>query len=121
MFGFALLSLAAAAHPHPGTPVEIVEPPRARAQLASYFSRDDYPPSALRAGDQGEVAFTLAIGADGRVTGCTINRSSGSSSLDSATCRILRSRARYTPARDSTGSPAPGEDRGVFSWTLPAS
>jgi len=77
----------------------------ARANLASYVTDSDYPASAVERGEQGTVRFTLAIGADGRVTGCTVTGSSGSAVLDSTTCRIMRSRARFTPARDSNGNP----------------
>ena len=43
----------------------------------------------------------------------------GSSALESTTCRILRSRARYTPARDNNGMPVgyPVED--AVEWRLP--
>ncbi|MBA3525824.1 MAG: TonB family protein [Sphingomonas sp.] len=57
--------------------------------------------TALARREQGRVEFRLDVGENGRVTGCTITRSSGSRWLDSTTCRILRSRARYTPARNS--------------------
>jgi TonB family protein len=96
--------------------VPVIEPPRARANLASYVSDDDYPASALKRGEQGRVAFSLAIGADGRVADCRITRSSGSSALDNATCRIMRSRARFTPARNALGHPAPGTHDGELRW-----
>ena len=44
-------------------------------------------------------------GTDGRVVGCNIIRSSGNSALDSATCNIIRRRAKYVPARDNEGNP----------------
>ena len=44
------------------------------------------------------------------MTDCSVTSSSGSSALDQATCRILRSRARFTPARDSSGNPTTGSD-----------
>ncbi len=105
--------------PPPPLPV-IAEPPRARTPLQDLLSVNDYPMSALARREDGRVEFRLDVGANGRVTGCTITRSSGSSALDSTTCRILRSRARYIPARDSNGMPAgyPVED-GV-DWRLPA-
>lgn len=96
-----------------------VQPARPRAQLASYVSDDDYPASALKRGEQGRVAFSLDVAADGRVTSCRITRSSGSSALDNATCRIMRSRARYTPALNARGYPVPESDEGVVSWTIP--
>jgi protein TonB len=101
-------------------PVRTVPPQRARANLNSYFSADDYPAAALRGEDQGTTSFRLTIGPNGRVTDCAVTGSSGSAALDQATCRILRSRARYTPARDSSGNPSSGVDSGRVTWRLPA-
>jgi len=103
----------------PPTP-RIVPPRRARANLGGYFSTDDYPAAAIRAEAEGTTRFALAIGADGRVKNCAITGSSGNSALDSATCRILRARARYTPARDQNDNPVSGQDRGSVTWRLPA-
>jgi protein TonB len=100
----------------PGPPVVHARP---RAPLASYASREDYPVAALRGGEQGRVAFALEIGPYGRVTSCTITVSSGSASLDDASCRIIRFRARYVPARDARGTPVSDHDRGELTWTLP--
>ena len=106
--------------PPPPPPPRIVPPQRARANLNSYFSTDDYPAAALRGNEQGTTSFSLVIGTSGRVDSCTVTGSSGSSSLDQATCRILRSRARYTPARDQNGQPTTGRDSGRVTWRLPA-
>src|SRR5918993_124760 len=108
--------------PPPGPPPQlpiIVDPPRARAPLQALISELDYPASALANREQGRVEFRLDVGANGRVLRCTITRSSGSSALDATTCRILRSRARYTPARNSNGMPVgyPVED--AVEWRLP--
>ncbi|MDQ4087219.1 MAG: TonB family protein [Pseudomonadota bacterium] len=97
-----------------------VEPARAPASLASYVSPDDYPTSALRNREQGTTRFRLTVGADGRVTDCTITGSSGSAALDSATCRIMRSRARFTPARDSNGNPTSDTVGASLTWRIPA-
>ena len=92
-----------------------------RVPLARYVSlRHDYPAAALRNREQGQVYFALGIGADGRVTACRITGSSGSAALDSATCRIMRSRARYTPARDVRGVAVADVGFGDIRWTLPA-
>lgn len=96
----------------------VVEPPRARANLASYVRSGDYPPGALFRGEQGIVRFRLAVGADGRVTGCEILRTSGSTALDNATCRIMRSRARFTPARNASGAPVPATIESEIGWHL---
>ena len=98
----------------------VIPPQRARANLNSYFSGDDYPAAALRGNDEGSTGFRLTIGPNGRVTDCQVTASSGSAALDQATCRILRSRARYTPARDTSGNPTSGTDSGRVTWRLPA-
>lgn len=114
------IAVPPAPRPPAPPPPRIVPPQRARANLNSYFSTDDYPAGALRNNEQGTTGFSLTIGTSGRVDACTVTSSSGSSALDQATCRILRSRARYTPARDENGNPAVGRDSGRVTWRLPS-
>lgn len=92
---------------------------RARANLATYFSADDFPEPARLRRAEGTVGFRLAISAEGRVTDCVVTQSSGDSSLDEATCTILRERARYAPARDAEQRPAAGTDQGRVTWRFP--
>ncbi|HEX8214861.1 MAG TPA: energy transducer TonB [Allosphingosinicella sp.] len=100
----------AAAWPHP---------PLSNGNLSALIHNDDYPAAARAARIQGNTAVILAVGVNGRVTGCTITQSSGSSLLDSTTCRILRSRARFAPARDAAGNPQTGVVRTVIAWRIP--
>lgn len=97
-----------------------VEGPWPKASLASLFSDEDYPASARAARESGRVEFTLGIGISGRVESCVIQRSSGSAALDSATCRLIRARARFVPARDASGNAVPSETQGHILWRLPA-
>jgi TonB family protein len=78
---------------------------RPRGDVRSVFTADDYPASAQRNGEEGTAQAQLTVGADGRVTRCVIVRSSGSTSLDSATCSVIEKRARFTPALDRSGNP----------------
>lgn len=96
-----------------------VEPARARANLASYVSDEDYPTSAVRNEEQGTTRFRLGVSADGRVTECTVTRSSGSSALDSATCKLMKQRAKFTPARDSDGHLTSDSVTSAIRWVLP--
>ena len=93
------------APPPPPPPRKIQSAQSARGDLRTLFSADDYPASAQSAGAEGTAQATLTIGPDGRVVGCNLSRSTGNGSLDSATCNILRRRAKFTPARDSNGQP----------------
>lgn len=97
------------------------EPPvRARAPaLAGLFSDRDYPLEAVRNKEQGAVTFRLDVGSDGRPAGCAVTSSSGSALLDSTTCRLLRERARFEPARDSSGKAVADSVHGRIVWRLP--
>ncbi|HET9639986.1 MAG TPA: energy transducer TonB [Allosphingosinicella sp.] len=100
-------------------PPEAATPARAKANLASLFIDKDYPVAALAAREQGDVGFALDVGPDGRVAGCTVTRSSGSTALDGTTCELMSSRASFTPARDAAGAPVADHVRGKISWRLP--
>jgi TonB family protein len=87
------------------------------AALGAYFSVDDYPVRAEREEQQGAVHFRLAIAPDGSIAACIVTRSSGSVTLDTATCRALRARVRYTPVR-RLGGRTPTSDQGIVRWRL---
>ncbi len=107
------------APPAPPQPVKR-ESARAKGSLVGLFSSDDYPNSSLSANEQGTTAVRLTIGTDGRVAGCDITSSSGSSALDNATCSILRRRARFSPAMDSSGQPTTDTYSQRITWKVPA-
>jgi periplasmic protein TonB len=83
------------------------------------LTTDDYPRDARAARAEGRVSFRLEISPQGRVVGCAITGSSGFASIDRATCRLLRARARYRPARDAAGNAVAGTDNGWVDWRLP--
>lgn len=94
--------------------------PVARTPLAALVSPDDYPAQAAANREGGTVRFRLDVGTSGRVDGCTILRSSRSAILDASTCRLMRSRARFMPARDASGQPVTGTIEDEIAWTLSA-
>jgi protein TonB len=88
-------------------------------QLATYFSDNDYPATALRNREQGSVDFCVRIGTDGLVSDCTILGSSGFADLDAVTCDIARARFRFRPAHDAHGTPVADGMRARIRWMLP--
>lgn len=90
-----------------------------RNDVAGWVTTDDYPTAEIRAGHAGTVRFRLAIDADGRVTGCTIEQSSGYPRLDDATCRHASRRARFDPASDAMGERVAGSYAGTIRWVIP--
>ncbi len=64
----------------------------------------DYPAALQSERKEGSVEFQLTFNPDGRVTGCSIQKSSGTALLDATTCRLSmrRARAREGEARVQT-------------------
>lgn len=85
----------------------------------SWVSDRDYPTAAIREEREGTTRFRLAIGIDGKVTGCEITTSSGSPDLDAATCAKVTARARFIPALGSDGMPMSGSYSSAVRWVLP--
>lgn len=82
--------------------------------LDTLFKAQDYPPSALREGVMGRVRVKVPVNASGEPAGCDVVAASGNSDLDSTTCNIILSRARFEPATDVDGKPV----RSVFVETI---
>jgi len=97
------------------------EPAHVVGNLGSFFGPDAYPPEAIRAEEQGRSVATVAIDANGTVTGCTIAASSGSASLDAKTCAIAQASLHFAPARDSRGRAIAGSYTLPVRWVLPTS
>ena len=108
------------APPAPPPAPRVSQAARATGSLPGLFSTDDYPQSALRNEEQGTTAVSLTIGSNGRVSGCNVTSSSGSSSLDSTTCSILTRRARFTPAKDQNGQAISDSSSARIKWVRPA-
>lgn len=82
------------------------------------ISIQDYPQSALDHGEEGSVATRLVVNPKGRVESCKVIISSGFADLDATTCRLLTTRARFSPALAEDGTPIYGLYRSLITWSL---
>lgn len=80
--------------------------------------QDSYPARAIRDGTQGRVGVTVQVGANGRVTGCSVSSSSGSPVLDDAACKGMERFARFTPALNDAGNAMAGSYSTVIVYQL---
>ena len=107
--------------PPPAPPALVVPPPappappsQARGATTRNERRwaariqENYPSRALREEVEGNVGVSVVVGANGRVSSCSVSRSSGSSVLDQAACRGMERYARFNPALDDAGNPTTG-------------
>jgi len=101
--------------PAPPAPRQ-TEPKSLTGDIQGLITGEDYPPSALDNNEQGTVRVTLTIGPSGRVTGCS--PSGGPPTLQTATCRLLTARARFSPAQDANGNPTTSTYSRAIRWQI---
>jgi protein TonB len=112
IFGIvAVTSVAALAEP---------SPPKAVLSSGLWITEADYPADALRGQIGGVVGYRLEVSSRGRATNCIVTRTSGNRPLDNATCALLISRSRFTPAKDDRGSAVAGQYDSQMTWVMPA-
>jgi periplasmic protein TonB len=117
-----------AAPPAPAAPPPPPPPPpppagptvgaKPKGNPANWANVNDYPSRALSQEREGTTGFRVTVGADGRVTSCTVTSSSGHADLDDATCKNVTRRARFTPAQ-SNGAPVEGSYSNRIRWEMP--
>lgn len=107
--------------PGPGPSASPFDPVGARPKgnPGKWVTDNDYRPRWIREEMAGTSRFTLAIDAGGKVTGCTVTRSSGHAPLDAATCELVTKRARFEAARDGNGKAVAGNYTGSITWRIP--
>lgn len=86
--------------------------------MASWFTDNDYPIAALKAGAQGTTSIIWRVGNDGRVTDCRVVRSSGHPLLDETACKLAVKHSRYKPAVGKDGKPMAAHVSLNFTWML---
>ncbi|MFL0413913.1 energy transducer TonB [uncultured Sphingomonas sp.] len=105
--------------PAPPAPPVVSKAAGAKGDPAQWITNDDYPPSSIRAEEEGTTAIKWTINTQGRVENCVVTESSGSNALDQAACRALTRRARYSPATDAAGNPIATTQSRRVVWRLP--
>ncbi len=103
--------------PAPPLPDPIAASPRNAP--GGWITDRDYKTRWIREGREGRAQFNLEISASGRVTNCEVVGSSGHNVLDAATCNLITKRARFEPAKDSSGAKVPGTFSSSVNWQIP--
>ena len=91
-----------------------VEGPR---RIAGSLHYSDLPEGVLAPGEEATVAVIDTIEADGHVSHCKVERSSGYPALDRLACQLNVERYRYRPARDEDGRPVWSREAHTETWT----
>lgn len=78
----------------------------------------DYPQLSLLFVEEGVVNARLDLTDSGRVSACTIVRSSGFARLDEMTCKLMSRRARFNAALGPDGQPTAGRYTQAVRWKM---
>ncbi|WBH15763.1 energy transducer TonB [Sphingomonas radiodurans] len=97
---------------------QMITPPK-RLGEPGWLLPDDYPKDAIANREHGISIVFYKVTVAGLVTECRTVSSSGSKSLDEATCRAVTKRARYTPAVGLDGKPMEIHQTHRAVWRLP--
>lgn len=87
--------------------------------IAQWFGPDNYPKEAIRAGRQGRVVVALQLDAAGNVLSCSVDETSGTTNLDTATCEIAVAHLHFDPATDHQGRRIASVYKLPVRWVLP--
>ncbi|HEY7805971.1 MAG TPA: energy transducer TonB [Croceibacterium sp.] len=85
-----------------------------RTQGSLHYS--DLPDGILAPGQEATVEVVDTIEADGHVSHCRVERSSGYPVLDNLACRLNEQRYHYRPARDRYGRPTWSREGHSETW-----
>lgn len=96
----------------------VAKPQPATLLTPQIIGEGDYPAEAIDNDEEGSVEIKLFVGPDGAVADCEVVDSSGSSALDAQTCNLYRLRAKFSPAKDSSGRPTTAEVVQRINWRL---
>lgn len=88
-------------------------------QIKGRLRFSDLPPDLREQRAGGELKLQYRIGVDGRVSDCRILVSSGRSTLDTTTCRLITERFRFRPSKDARGNPVPSIMVETHGWYWP--
>ena len=80
----------------------------------------NYPPRALKAGEQGLVGFLITIDKNGEPTECRVTHTSGYPQLDRETCALISNHGVFKPVRDASGRLVRvARSEGFVNWRIP--
>jgi TonB family protein len=103
-----------------GTPDSAATRPKPRQSPEKWLVFDEFPDGLFGKSRRYDVDFALDIGTDGRASGCTVTKTTGSARIDTAFCAIMARHADFEPARDPAGKPVPLRFAASMWWTTGA-
>lgn len=86
------------------------------ANPGRWLRSEDFPYAALTQGHNGIVRFRLDVAPDGAVIGCRVLYRTNPDNFADLSCKLVRQRARMTPALDAAGKPVKDYYINTIRW-----
>ena len=80
---------------------------------------DNYPPESLRLGEEGDVGLSMDIGANGKINGCQVSKTSGYARLDRAACDLMLLHVTRVSPPTKDGRRVAAQREGAIGWRIP--
>ncbi len=87
-------------------------------QIKGKLSFKDLPEGLIAPGSEARVGVRYVVEADGRVSHCRADETSGIAALDGLACRLIEERFRFKPARNRDGDPVRATIVEAHSWFI---
>jgi TonB family protein len=97
---------------------QLKQPARPTRSLARLFSPSRYPTQAINAGNSGKVGISMLVDEAGSVRDCMVEETSGFATLDTMSCFVIVSQAKFTPAIGPDGKPAKSAYFQRIDWRI---
>ena len=92
--------------------------PQPKGNPGGWLTSSDYPADSLGRGEQAIIMFRLMVSAAGETTACTIQRGITKADFAATTCDLLKRRARFEPARNSSNQGVASYYIGKVLWVM---
>lgn len=86
--------------------------------ISGAIGDSDLPAAEQQKKEKKPVGIRYKVTADGRVTACSVSRSSGARALDALACKLAEERFQYAPARNAAGDYQEVSLDHVVTWTI---
>ncbi|HEU4704265.1 MAG TPA: energy transducer TonB, partial [Sphingomicrobium sp.] len=91
---------------------------RPMRELSDLFRSTKYPAQAMRQGETGRVGVAMLVDETGKVADCMVEETSGYATLDSMSCYVIATEARFEPAAGVDGKPVRSAYFQRINWRI---
>lgn len=102
----------------PDEQAALVSRPQPKSNPRGWLTSSDYPTGSLWRGEQAIIRFRLMVSAAGETTTCAVQSAIAKGDFAATTCNLLKRRARFEPARNTSNQGVASYYVGKVVWVV---